>query len=84
MTKLIEQYRKTVSLPFEPGEYKRIGVKVIDDRGIESLKIVEIKRRSPTHCHPERYARRTLRLVLLLGFGNNKSSTKGKRKVLRA
>lgn len=40
---LIEQYRKTVSLPFEAGEYKRIGVKVIDDRGIESLKIVEIK-----------------------------------------
>lgn len=40
---LLEQYRKTVSLPFEPGEYKRIGVKVIDDRGIESLKIVELK-----------------------------------------
>ena len=40
---LIEQYRKTISLPFEPGEYKRIAVKVIDDRGIESLKIVEVK-----------------------------------------
>lgn len=40
---LIEQYRKTVSLPFEPGDYKRIAVKVIDDRGIESLKVVEIK-----------------------------------------
>jgi adenine-specific DNA-methyltransferase len=40
---LIEAYRKTVSLPFEPGEYKRIAVKVIDDRGIESLKIVEVK-----------------------------------------
>jgi adenine-specific DNA-methyltransferase len=40
---LIEQYRKTVSLPFEPGEYKRIAVKVIDDRGIESLKVVEVK-----------------------------------------
>jgi adenine-specific DNA-methyltransferase len=40
---LIQQYRKTVSLPFEPGEYKRIGIKVIDDRGIESLKIVEVK-----------------------------------------
>jgi len=40
---LIETYRGTVSLPFEPGEYKRIAVKVIDDRGIESLKVVEVK-----------------------------------------
>jgi adenine-specific DNA-methyltransferase len=40
---LIESYRGTVSLPFEPGKYKRIAVKVIDDRGIESLKVVEIK-----------------------------------------
>ena len=40
---LIEAYRKTVSLPFEPGDYKRIAVKVIDDRGIESLKVVEVK-----------------------------------------
>ena len=40
---LIEAYRRTVSLPFEPGDYKRIAVKVIDDRGIESLKVVEVK-----------------------------------------
>jgi adenine-specific DNA-methyltransferase len=40
---LIEAYRKTVSLPFECGDYKRIAVKVIDDRGIESLKVVEVK-----------------------------------------
>jgi adenine-specific DNA-methyltransferase len=40
---LIEAYRKTISLPFDPGEYKRIAVKVIDDRGIESLKVVEVK-----------------------------------------
>jgi adenine-specific DNA-methyltransferase len=40
---LIEAYRGTVSLPFEPGEYKRIAVKVIDDRGIESLKVVDVK-----------------------------------------
>lgn len=40
---LIEGYRGTVSLPFETGEYKRIAVKVIDDRGIESLKVVEVK-----------------------------------------
>jgi adenine-specific DNA-methyltransferase len=40
---LIEAYRGIVSLPFEPGKYKRIAVKVIDDRGIESLKVVEVK-----------------------------------------
>lgn len=40
---LIEAYRGTVSLPFEPSDYKRIAVKVIDDRGIESLKVVEVK-----------------------------------------
>jgi adenine-specific DNA-methyltransferase len=41
-SELIETYRGTISLPFELGEHKRIGVKVIDDRGIESLKIVEV------------------------------------------
>ncbi|MBK7377964.1 MAG: site-specific DNA-methyltransferase [Ignavibacteriales bacterium] len=39
---LIERYRGTVSLPFEAGENKRIAVKIVDDRGIESLKIVEL------------------------------------------
>src|SRR5208282_2759693 len=33
---LVEAYRGTVSLPFEAGEHKRVAVKVIDDRGIES------------------------------------------------
>jgi adenine-specific DNA-methyltransferase len=42
-SELIEAYRGTVSLPFEAGEYKRVAVKVIDDRGIESLKVVDIK-----------------------------------------
>jgi len=36
----IEAYRGTVSLPFEPGEHKRIAVKIVDDRGIESLKVM--------------------------------------------
>ncbi len=27
---------------FEPGNHKRVAVKIIDDRGIESLKIVEV------------------------------------------
>ena len=40
---LIEAYRGTISLPFELGEHRRIAVKIIDDRGIESLKIVEIE-----------------------------------------
>ena len=39
---LIEAYRGTVSLPFEAGEFKRAAIKIVDDRGIESLKIVEI------------------------------------------
>ena len=36
----IEQYAGTVSLPFKPG--KQVAVKIIDDRGIESLKIIKI------------------------------------------
>lgn len=39
---LIEAYRGTVSLPFKSGDNKRVAVKIIDDRGIESLKILEI------------------------------------------
>ena len=39
---LIEAYRGTVSLPFEAGEHRRVAVKIVDDRGIESLKIVEL------------------------------------------
>ena len=39
---LIESYRGTVSLPFNLGEHKRAAVKIVDDRGIESLKIVEL------------------------------------------
>ena len=37
---LIEAYRGTVSLPFEPGEHRRIAIKIVDDRGIESLKVM--------------------------------------------
>jgi adenine-specific DNA-methyltransferase len=40
---LIEAYRGTVSLPFEAGPHNRVAVKVIDDRGIESLKVVDLK-----------------------------------------
>ncbi len=37
---LIHAYRGTDSLPFEPGEHRRAAVKIIDDRGIESLKVI--------------------------------------------
>ena len=39
---LIEAYHGTVSLPFSAGEYKRCAVKIIDDRGIESLRIINL------------------------------------------
>lgn len=39
---LIEFYRGTVSLPFSAGEYKQCAVKIVDDRGIESLRIIKI------------------------------------------
>ncbi|MEG4121218.1 site-specific DNA-methyltransferase [Microcoleus sp. N9_B4] len=40
---LIESYQGSVSLPFEIGEYQRVAVKIVDDRGIESLKIINLK-----------------------------------------
>ena len=39
---LIEAYRGTVSLPFEAGEHSRIAVKIVDDRGIESLRVMDL------------------------------------------
>ncbi len=39
---LVERYRGTRSLPFEAGSHNRIAVKIIDDRGIESLRILEL------------------------------------------
>ena len=38
----IEAYRGTVSLPFTPGTHQRIAVKIVDDRGIESLKVIRL------------------------------------------
>jgi adenine-specific DNA-methyltransferase len=40
---LIEAYRGTTSLPFAAGANKRAAVKIIDDRGIESLRIVDLE-----------------------------------------
>ncbi len=39
---LLAQFQGTKSLPFEPGENRRIAVKIVDDRGIESLKVMDI------------------------------------------
>jgi len=32
-----------VSLPFKAGENRRVAVKIVDDRGIESLKIMGLE-----------------------------------------
>ncbi len=40
---LIEAYRGTTSLPFEMGENQRVAVKIVDDRGIESLRVVSMQ-----------------------------------------
>lgn len=40
---LLEQFHGTVSLPFEAGENRRVAVKIVDDRGIESLKIMPLE-----------------------------------------
>ena len=38
----IEAYCGTNSLPFEPGVHCRAAVKIEDDRGVESMKIMEL------------------------------------------
>lgn len=40
---LIEAYRGTLSLPFELGKHSRVAVKIVDARGIESLKIIPVE-----------------------------------------
>jgi len=40
---LPEQFNGTVSLPFEPGDNRKVAVKIVDDRGIESLKIIPLE-----------------------------------------
>ncbi len=39
---LIEAYRGTISLPFSTGTHGRVAVKIVDDRGIESLKMLDL------------------------------------------
>ena len=38
----IEAYRGTVSLPFGAGEHRRAAVKVVDNRGVESLRLISL------------------------------------------
>ncbi|MBI5637233.1 MAG: site-specific DNA-methyltransferase [Nitrospinae bacterium] len=40
---LAAAYTGTVSLPFGAGEHKKAAVKIIDDRGIESLKLLDVE-----------------------------------------
>jgi adenine-specific DNA-methyltransferase len=40
---LIGAYRGTVSLPFEAGKHNRAAVKIIDARGIESLRLIDLQ-----------------------------------------
>ena len=40
---LICAYRGTASLPFASGKHRRIAVKIVDDRGIESLKVLGVE-----------------------------------------
>jgi adenine-specific DNA-methyltransferase len=44
----LEAYQGTVSLPFEPGQHRRVAVKIVDDRGIESLKVLSLARGDST------------------------------------
>ncbi len=39
---LLDQFHGTVSLPFEAGDNKKVAVKIVDDRGIESLKVLSL------------------------------------------
>lgn len=39
----IEAYRGTVSLPFTAGDHRRVAVKIVDDRGIESMRLIEVR-----------------------------------------
>src|SRR5437879_1864912 len=39
---LVEAYRGTVSLPFVAGKHKQAAVKIVDARGIESLKLIDV------------------------------------------
>ena len=39
----LSKFCGTVSIPFEAGDFKKIAVKIVDDRGIESLKVLDLE-----------------------------------------
>ena len=39
----LDKLHGTVSLPFDPGEHRKVAVKIVDDRGIESLKVITLE-----------------------------------------
>jgi adenine-specific DNA-methyltransferase len=41
---LLDKFHGTQSLPFEAGENRKVAVKIVDDRGIESLKIISLEK----------------------------------------
>ncbi len=45
---MIEAYRGTQSLPFEVGKNGRVAIKIVDDRGVESLRVIGIDDRVKT------------------------------------
>ena len=39
---LLDRFHGTTSLPFEAGDNRKVAVKIVDDRGIESLKVIAL------------------------------------------
>jgi len=39
----LDKFHGTVSLPFEAGDNRKVAVKIVDDRGIESLKVIGLQ-----------------------------------------
>ena len=39
----LSKFSGTISIPFEAGDFKKIAVKIVDDRGIESLKVLDLE-----------------------------------------
>ena len=60
---LIEAYRGGTSLPFELGEHRRIAIKIVDDRGIESLKVIGLDA-APRRAEPAEREDRTLEAII--------------------
>ena len=46
-TELLQAFTGTVSLPFAAGDNRTVAVKIVDDRGIESLKVMRLSASAP-------------------------------------